>query len=177
VFGALIRLILVAAVLGGGAVVVLAVAQTPKACTPEVAPARTNDVITQWQAFVRAGAPDQIRFDEAEATAALQAAMTGADLPVTDVRVHFCADGTAQLSFAYRVGPFAAHGLASCTVPPSSPLRLHITRVVIGAVPTALTDPIVGQLSDFLDPLTALSLSGPIDRVEIVAGAIVVFHD
>jgi hypothetical protein len=177
VFGALIRLVLVAAVLGGAGVAVLAVSKTPEACTPDVALAKTNDVVTQWQAFVRAGAPDQIRFDEAEATAALQAAMSGADLPVSNVRVHFCADGTAELSFVYPLGPLAIHGLATATVPPSSPLHLDIGRVIIGAVPTALTDAVVGQFREFLDPLTALSLSGPIDRVEIVEGAIVIFHD
>jgi hypothetical protein len=177
VFGALIRLILLAAVLAGAGVVALAVVPTPTACTPDVPLSNVSDVFTRWGTFVRGAPPQQVRIDEADATVALQAAIAGTDLPVSDVRVHFCADGKAQLAFTYRIGPVGVHGLAICTLPASSPLRLDIGRIIIGDVPAALTDPLVDRARRFLDPLTALSLTGPIDRVEIGAGALVIFND
>jgi hypothetical protein len=175
--GLLIRIILAGAVVATVGVVGLAVLPTPRPCTPDVALPVVTDVSARWNAFVHGAAPQQVRFDEAETTLTLQRALGGAELPVSDVRVHFCADGTAQLTFTYRWGPVSAHGLATGTLPATSPLRLSVGQVVIGDLPTAVTDPAVDAARELVDRVTSLSLAGPIDRVEVDAGSIVIFHD
>ena len=142
-----------------------------------MAPPSVTDVVARWAGFVRGAAPAQVRFSEAEVTAALEEARAGADLPISDLHVHFCADGTAQLAFTYRWGLVSAHGLATGTVPPASPLHLQIEHVVVGSVPTTVTDPVLDAARTLLDQVTSLDLTGPIDRVEIIEGSIVIFHD
>jgi hypothetical protein len=175
--GLLIRIIMAGAAVATVVVVGLAVVPTPRPCTPDVALPVVSDVFARWDAFVRGAAPQQVRFDEAEATATLQRALEGAELPVSDVRVHFCADGTAQLAFTYRWGPVSAHALATGTLPAASPLRLSVDEVAIGGLPTVVTDPALDAARGLLDRVTSLSLVGPIDRVEVEAGSIVIFHD
>ncbi|MFI5254120.1 MAG: hypothetical protein ACHQ15_01485 [Candidatus Limnocylindrales bacterium] len=175
--GFLIRLLLVGALVGLVGGVGLAVLVTPKTCTPDTGVTGTSVLFARWDAFVHGAPPQQVTFDEAQATAALQEALTLADVPIAQVRVHFCADGTAELAFGYGLGPVEAHGLAVGTIPAGSPLRLRIVRVVIGGLPTAVTDLALDRLRTLLEPITTLSLSGPIDRVQVSRGAIVIFHD
>jgi hypothetical protein len=177
VIGLLVRVVLAGAVVATVAVVGLAIVPTPRACTSDVAPPSVTDVFARWAGFVRGAAPAQVRFSEAEVTAALEETRAGADLPISDLHVHFCADGTAQLAFTYRWDPVSAHGLAIGTVPADSPLHLRIEHLVVGGLPTAVTDPALEAVRAFLDPVTSLSLEGPIDRVEIIEGWIVIFND
>jgi hypothetical protein len=175
--GLLVRVVLAGAVLTAIALVGLAIVPAPGACTPDVAPTGGSDVFVRWAGFVRGAAPGQVRFSEAEVTAALEQTRASTNLPITDLHVHFCADGTAQLAFTYRWDPVSAHGLATGTIAAASPLHLQIAHLVVGGLPVAVTDPALDAVRAFLDPVTSLSLEGPIDRVEIIQGWIVIFND
>lgn len=176
--GALIKIILAGGVVVGAGVVMVAVVPTPGACTTDVVLPEVTDVQAKWDSFVSGVAPDRVGFDEAEVTVTLRDALeTAGETGVSDVMVHFCGDGTAQLAFTYSVGPVPVHGLAKGTIPAGSPLRLVVDELVIGGLPTALTDPAVEAARDLIDRVTSFDLEGPIDRVEVLQGSVTVYNE
>ncbi len=70
-------------------------------------------------------------------------------------------------------GLLAELDAATATGPPP----LAVDEVVIGGLPTALTDPAVEAARDLIDRVTSFDLEGPIDRVEILQGSIIVHNE
>ena len=96
------------------------------------------------------------------------------DLAIKDPVVHFCGDGTAQLSFSYPVGPVTVKGVAAGTVASSSPLSVQITSIAIGGLPSAITEPVVGAVKDVVAEAASLGLEGPINGVSVSQGQVTV---
>ena len=88
--------------------------------------------------------------------------------------VHFCADGTAQVSFTYPAGPVSIKGLATGAVEPTSPLSVTVTSIQVGGLPSAVTDPIVGSIRDIAADASSLGLVGPVESVVVTEGQAVI---
>jgi hypothetical protein len=157
-----------------GAVVVgfLAVVPSPSTCTPDVAAGSAAEARAKWDAWAASGPPSDVTFTEADATAILRE--QSPDLAIKDPVVHFCGDGTAQLSFSYPVGPVTVKGVATGTVGSTSPLSVGITSIAIGGLPSAMTEPVVGAVKDVAAKAASLGLEGPINAVSVSQGQVTV---
>jgi hypothetical protein len=157
-----------------GAVVVgfLAVVPSPSTCTPDVAAGSAADARAQWDAWAAAAPPSDVTFTEADATAILRE--RSPDLAIKDPVVHFCGDGTAQLSFSYPIGPVTVKAVATGTVGSTSPLSVEITSIAIGGLPSAITEPVVGAVKDVAAKAASLGLEGPINAVSVSQGQVTV---
>jgi len=157
-----------------GVVVVgfLAVVPSPSTCTPDAVAGSAADARAKWDGWASSAPPATVMFTEAEATAILRE--QSPDLAIKDPVVHFCGDGTAQLSFSYPVGPVTVKGVATGTVASSSPLSVEITSIAIGGLPSAITAPVVGAVKDIAAQAASLGLEGPIDQVSVSQGQVAV---
>lgn len=159
-------------VVGAAAVSVLLVVPSPSTCTPDAAVGSAAEARAKWEAWASAAPPATVTFTEGDATAVLRD--QGRDLAITDPVVHFCADGTAQLSFSYALGPVPVKGVATGTVESTSPLSVTVTSIAIGGLPSAATDPFVGAIRDVASDASSLGLVGPVNSVQVSEGQVTV---
>jgi hypothetical protein len=148
----------------------LAVVPSPSTCTPDATAASAADARAKWDGWASSAPPATVTFTDAEATAIVRE--QSPDLAIKDPVVHFCGDGTAQLSFSYPVGP--VKGVATGTVASSSPLSVEITSIAIGGLPSAITEPVVGAVKDVVAEAASLGLEGPINGVSVSQGQVTV---
>lgn len=170
--GKVIAVVLGVVVVGVVVVGFLAVVPSPSTCTPDVAAGDAADARARWDAWATSAAPATVTFTEADATATLRA--NAPDLAIKDPVVHFCSDGTAQVSFTYPVGPITVKGVATGTVGSTSPLTVEVTSIAIGGLPSAVTDPVVGAVKDIAAKAASLGLEGPITGVSVSQGQVTV---
>lgn len=174
--GTLVRFILAGGLIVAAGIVLLAVVPTPNPCTVDPAQPERTFYRDEWDAYVDTPPPYQVGFDQAEVNEAIRDALADRDLPVRNVRVHFCGDGSAQLAFEFPVGPVSAHVLAkgSITAPP---VGVALEEVQVGGLPTAFGDAAIAMARDLIDQLTSFELDGPVDRVEVKENAVLLFND
>jgi hypothetical protein len=170
--GKVIGIVLGVVVVGVVVVGFLAIVPSPATCTPDVAASAASDARSRWEAWAATAAPASVTFTEADATAVLRDQNPG--LAIKDPVVHFCSDGTAQLSFTYPLGPVTIRGVATGTVESTSPLAVTVTSIAIGGLPTAVTDPIVGSIKDVAAQASSLGLTGPVKDVTVSRGQVTV---
>ena len=170
--GKVVGIVLGVVVVGVVVVGFLAVVPSPATCTPDVAVAAASDALSRWDAWAAADPPASVTFTEADATAVLREQNTA--LAIKDPVVHFCSDGTAQLSFTYPLGPITIKGVAIGTVESISPLAVTVTSIAIGGLPSAVTDPVVGTVKDVVEQASSLGLAGPVKDVKIERGQVTV---
>ena len=175
--GALVKIVLAGGVIVAAGLAVLAFIPTPNPCTQDPAQPERTFYRDKWDAYVDAPAPNQVGFDQAEVNEAIADALETRDLPVRNVKVHFCGDGTAQLAFEFPLGPASVQVLAKGSVVVGPPVAGALDEVQVGGLPTALTDPAIDMARDLVDELTSFKLSGPIDRVEVKENAVLLFND
>jgi hypothetical protein len=159
-------------VVGAATVSILLVVPSPSTCTPDADVGSAAEARAKWEAWASASPPATVTFTEGEATAVLRD--QGRDLSITDPVVHFCADGTAQLSFTYALGPVPVKGVATGTVESASPLSVVVTSIAIGGLPSAATDPLVGAVKDVASEAASLGLVGPVNSVQVTEGQVTV---
>ncbi len=166
--GKVIALVLGIVIVGVVVVAFLAVVPSPATCTPDVAVGSVADARAKWDAWATKSPPASVTFTEADATAVLRD--QAKDLAIEDPVVHFCSDGTVQLSFTYPAGPVSVKGVATGTVEASSPLSVTVGSIAIGGLPSAVTDPVVGAVKDVASQASSLGLVGPVNAVQVTAG-------
>lgn len=170
--GAIVKLVLGVVVIGGAVGVVATVVPTPSTCTPDAVATSAKDAQARWDAWA-GGSGTSVTFTEGDATAVLRDRL-GADTRLVDPVVHFCGDGTAQVSFGFKAGPATLHGVADGTISPTSPLSVKITTVRVGALPSALSDPVVNAVKGVATDAGSLGLAGPVKTVTVTRGQVVV---
>ena len=166
--GKVVALVLGVVVVGALVVAFLAVVPSPATCTPDVAVGSAADARAKWDAWAVKAPPASVTFTEADATAVLRD--QAKDLAIKDPVVHFCSNGTVQLSFTYPAGPLSIKGVATGTVQATSPLTVTIDTIAIGGLPSAVTDPVVGAVKDVASQASSLGLVGPVHAVQVSAG-------
>jgi hypothetical protein len=174
VIGVLLKVVLGVLVIGAGVAVVATIVPTPTACTPDVTASSASDAVERWDAWASGPAPASVTFTEADATAVLREHIAGTDVPLVDPVVHFCSDGSVEVSFAASVGPVSAHGLATGTIAAASPLSIDVTSIQVGALPDALGQLVVGAIGDIAADASSLGLVGPVGAVEVTEGQVTV---
>ena len=172
--GRIVGLVLGVVVIGVVVVGFLAIVPTPATCTPDATVPATTDVQARWDAYAAAPPPATVTITEGEATALVQAQVQRENLAIKDPVVHFCSDGTAQLSFTYPVGPLSIKGVATGTVKTTSPVGVSVTSILVGGLPAAVTDPVVGAVKDIADKGSSLGLAGPVGSVQVSQGQVTV---
>ncbi|MFN8630354.1 MAG: hypothetical protein U0838_08530 [Chloroflexota bacterium] len=170
--GTIIKLVLGVVVIGAVGVGVAAVVPSPSTCTTDVAPGSASDAQAKWDGSAN-GSAASVTFTEADATAVLRSHL-GKDTPLADPVVHFCADGTAQVSFGIKAGPVTLHSVADGTISPTSPLSVKVTAIRVGALPTAISDPVVNAVKGVATDAGSLGLAGPVKSVTVTKGQAVV---
>jgi len=170
--GKVVAIVLGVVVIGVVVVGFLAVVPSPATCTPDVAVSATSDARSRWDAWAAAAAPASVTFTEADATAVLRE--QDRDLAIKDPVVHFCSDGTAQVSFTYPLGPLTIKGVATGTIGSMSPLSVTVTSIAVGGLPSAVTDPVVGSIKDVASQASSLGLAGPVKDVKVSQGQVTV---
>lgn len=173
--GALVRFVLAGGVVIAAGVAVVAVVPTPTPCTQDPAQPDRTFYMDKWNDFVDAPAPNQVGFDQAEANEALADALAERDLPVRNVKAHFCGDGSAQLAFEFPIGPVVAHVLAKGTIT-APPVGATLDEVEIGGLPTAFAAPAIEMARDLVDQLSDLEVDGPVSRVEVRENAVILYN-
>jgi len=138
------------AVAGGASLLVgMVLLGTPRPCVDRAAPTGADAAFTaDWVAFARqaaTGGAASIAVTEVQATALASRSIAANGLPMSDVRVFFCADGHAEVagrvSFrGWSVAVLAAGGIDTTTAPP----RVGVTSVRAGALPGVLTSWVLG---------------------------------
>lgn len=170
--GKVLAVVLGVVVVGVVVVGFLAVVPSPATCTPDAAVGSAEEARAKWDAWASAAAPATVTFTEGEATAVLRD--QGTDLAISDPVVHFCADGTAQLSFTYALGPVPVKGVATGSVESTSPLSVTVTSIAVGGLPSAVTDPVIGSIKDVASEASSLGLVGPVNSVTVTEGQVTV---
>jgi hypothetical protein len=171
VFGIVLGVVVIGVVVVG----FLAVVPTPATCTPDVAASGgsvASDARSRWDAWTATSAPASVTFTEADATAILRD--QNPDTAIKDPVVHFCSDGTAQVSFSYPLGPITIKGVATGTIGSMSPLSVTVTSIAIGGLPSAVTDPVVGSIRDIASQASSLGLAGPVKDVTVSRGQVTI---
>ena len=170
--GTIVKIVLGVAVVGVGVVAFLTFVPSPATCTPDAVSGSAVDARAKWDGWASSAPPATVTFTEAEATAIVRE--QSPNLAIKDPVVHFCGDGTAQLSFSYPVGPVTVKGTATGTVASTSPLSVEITSIAIGGLPSAITEPVVGAVKDIAAEAASLGLEGPIHQVSVSQGQVTV---
>jgi hypothetical protein len=170
--GLLVKLVLAVLLVGAGAAAVLTVTGSPAACTPDVQVPASAEAFARRQSFVDHRAPASVTSDEGDATAVLRDRLSGQGLPLRDPVVHFCKDGSAQVSFSAPAGPATIKALATGTVAATSPLWVQVTGIGLGGLPRAVTDPLGDALKDPTRDTTSLGLEGAVKTVVITEGKV-----
>ena len=168
--GKVVALILGVVVIGVVVVGFMAIVPSPATCTPDAAVAGTSDARSRWDAWAAKAPPASVTFTEADATAVLREQIQGQGLAIKDPVVHFCGDGTAQLSFTYQLGPVPIKGVAVGSVAATSPRGVTVSSIRIGGLPTAVTDPVVSAVKDVAAQAASLGLAGPVKVVKVSQG-------
>ena len=168
--GKVVALILGVVVIGVGVVGFMAIVPSPATCTPDATVAGTSDARNRWDAWAAKAPPASVTFTEADATAVLREQIQGQGLAIKDPVVHFCGDGTAQLSFTYQLGPVPIKGVAVGSVAATSPRGVTVSSIRIGGLPTAVTDPVVSAVKDVAAQAASLGLAGPVKVVKVSQG-------
>ena len=166
--GKVVAVILGVVVIGVVVVGFLAFVPSPSTCTPDAAAGDAAGAEARWEAWTTAGAGSSVTFTEAEATAILRSRRP--DLAIKDPVVHFCGDGSVQLSFSYPLGPVAVKGVATGTIEATSPLSVTVESVAIGGLPSAATDAVLGSVKQVASDASSLGLAGPVKSVAITQG-------
>lgn len=171
--GTIVKLILGVVVIGAVVVGVAAVVPSPSTCTAEATPGTAATAQAKWDAWAGGSGGSSVTFTEGDATAILRAHL-GTGTPLVDPVVHFCADGTAQVSFGFKAGPMTLRGAADGTISATSPLSVTVTSVRVGALPSAVSDPIVNAVKGVASDAGSLGLVGPVQTVTVTKGQVVV---
>ena len=171
--GTIVKIVLGVVVIGAAAVAVLTIVPTPSTCTPGTTVPATSNAQARWDAWAKASAPASVTFTEADASAVLRAHL-GSASPISDPVVHFCGDGTAQVSFGYKVGPATVKGVAEGTITATSPLTVDVAAIRVGGLPSSVTAPIVDTIKGIASDATSLGLAGPVKTVKVTTGQVVV---
>jgi pectate lyase len=176
VIGTIVKLILGVVVIGAVVVGVAAVVPSPSTCTVDAPWGTAGTAQAKWDAWAGGSGGSggsSVTFAEGDATAILRAHL-GTTTPLVDLVVHFCADGTAQVSFGFKAGPMTLHGAADGTISATSPLSVAVTSVRVGALPSAVSDPIVNAVKGVATDAGSLGLAGPVKTVTVTKGQVVV---
>jgi hypothetical protein len=173
VIGTIVKLLLGVVVIGAVVVGVAAVVPSPSTCTADAPAGTAATAQAQWDAWASGTGGQSVTFTEGDATAVLRAHL-GTDTPLVDPVVHFCADGTAQVSFGFKAGPLTLHGAADGTISATSPLSVAVTSIRVGALPSAVSDPIVNTVKGVATDAGSLGLAGPVRTVTVTKGQVVV---
>ncbi len=171
--GTIVKLVLGVVVIGAVAVGVAAVVPSPSTCTADAAPGVAATAQAKWDAWASGSGGQSVTFTEGDATAVLRAHL-GTGTPLVDPVVHFCDDGTAQVSFGFKAGPLTLHGAADGTISPASPLSVTVSSIRVGALPSAVSDPIANTVKGVATDAGSLGLAGPVKTVAVTKGQAVV---
>jgi hypothetical protein len=170
--GKVIGVVLGVVVVGVVVVGFLAIVPSPATCTPDVAASTASDARSRWEEWAAKAPPASVTFTEADATAVLRD--QSPDIAIKDPVVHFCSDGTVQVSFTYPLGPVTVKGVATGTIGSMSPLSVTVTGIAIGGLPSAVTAPVVGSIKDVASKASSLGLAGPVKDVKVSRGQVTV---
>lgn len=146
---AILPLLMVAApmLLGG-----MALLGTPSACVDRtVAPdASAEPLAARWDAFVQqaaTGGATSFEVTEAQATALASQWAADQTLPISDVRVIFCADGQADVATRITVLGWSMDALARAAIDTSGTQpRARIASVQVGGLPSLFTSSLAGMV-------------------------------
>jgi hypothetical protein len=148
--GGAVGLAVIAVVIG----LVLIFTGDPQPCVSRAATVsqQANDaLLARWAQFAAdsANGPASVTIDESAATSRGVAYANEKDLPIENLQVYFCPDGTAEAKAKVTTAGISANVLIKGTLDTSgTTASIDVQSIKAGNLPSAIARPIVDQLLD-----------------------------
>jgi len=169
-------------VVSGGLAAFLVFNGTPQPCvdrSTQPAPSDASDLLANWLDAIDAvssGDSAELTVNEEQASILGQGYLDSRDVPVDDLRVYFCPDGTAEATGRISTGFLGLHSnvLVKGTLETDGPTnRLDIDEVHVGQFPDFLASRVYDLLVDE-DDIRNLPLVHNIDDIQYLDGEAIV---